>query len=396
MVAFIVPAMAQLIVAHPRFADADFSGLAALTIGGAPIARATLERLGERMPRTDVLVGYGLTEFGAVTRSPSGDHGRHRARPAGHCRASRSGWWTRRETRWLREGWARSPCGGGRRASTSKRRAASGQTWRGGWLCSGDLGYLDGDGFLWITGRIKDLIIRGGHNIVPGEVEEALFAHPSVVEAAVAGIPHDVLGEDVGAWVVMREDREDTSTCGPSSSSDWPTTRCPGPCRSWTSAPKRGRQGGGGRPPSISRPAPSAPPDAPRPMSLAEPGGPGRADRGGDPADPQPSGTAQPAHSPLHPRVARRRRPRRGRLRRPGGGDPRVRSLVLLGLRDPRRGPRSPRRRGPRASKVTCQPCSSWPPAGPGCGTAPSRWSPRYTATAWPGAPTSPSTATSW
>ena len=78
MVAFIVPAMAQLIVAHPRFADADFSGLAALTIGGAPVARATLQRLGERMPRTDVLVGYGLTEFGAVTRSPSGDHGRHR------------------------------------------------------------------------------------------------------------------------------------------------------------------------------------------------------------------------------------------------------------------------------------------------------------------------------
>jgi acyl-CoA synthetase (AMP-forming)/AMP-acid ligase II len=86
-----------------------------------------------------------------------------------------------------------------------KEEAATGQTWRRGWLCSGDLGYLDEDGFLWITGRIKDLIIRGGHNIVPGEVEEALFAHPAVVEAAVAAIPHDVLGEDVGAWVVMRD-----------------------------------------------------------------------------------------------------------------------------------------------------------------------------------------------
>ena len=75
--AFIVPAMAQLIVAHPRFDHADLSSLAAVTIGGAPIARATLQRLGQRLPRADILVGYGLTEFGAVTRSPSGDRGRH-------------------------------------------------------------------------------------------------------------------------------------------------------------------------------------------------------------------------------------------------------------------------------------------------------------------------------
>ena len=52
------------------------------------------------------------------------------------------------------------------------------------------------------------MIIRGGHNIVPGEVEEPLFAHPEVVDAVVAGIPHDVLGEDVGAWVVLQKDSE--------------------------------------------------------------------------------------------------------------------------------------------------------------------------------------------
>jgi long-chain acyl-CoA synthetase len=71
-------------------------------------------------------------------------------------------------------------------------------------MFSGDLGYLDADGFLWITGRTKDLIIRGGNNISPGEVEELLFAHPDVVDAAVAGVPHDVLGEDVEAWVVVQ------------------------------------------------------------------------------------------------------------------------------------------------------------------------------------------------
>ncbi len=86
------------------------------------------------------------------------------------------------------------------------------QPWREGWLHSGDLGYLDDDGFLWITGRTKDVIIRGGHNISPGEVEEVLYAHPDVVEAVVAGIPHDVLGEDVGAWVVLSEGSDTTAT----------------------------------------------------------------------------------------------------------------------------------------------------------------------------------------
>ena len=64
---------------------------------------------------------------------------------------------------------------------------------------------MDEDGHLWVVGRQKDMIIRGGHNIAPGEVEAALFEHPSVAEAAVAGVPHPVLGEDVAAWVVLRE-----------------------------------------------------------------------------------------------------------------------------------------------------------------------------------------------
>ena len=104
--------------------------------------------------------------------------------------------------------WARS--GRWRSRAPSDRREYLGdpdgteRTWVDGWLRSGDLGYVDTEGHLWIVGREKEMVIRGGHNIVPGEVEAALFEHPAVAEAAVAGVPHPVLGEDVAAWVVLR------------------------------------------------------------------------------------------------------------------------------------------------------------------------------------------------
>jgi acyl-CoA synthetase (AMP-forming)/AMP-acid ligase II len=80
---------------------------------------------------------------------------------------------------------------------------ATASTWRDGWLHSGDLAYLDEDGFLYIVGRQKDVIIRGGNNVHAIDVEAVLYEHPGVQEAAVAGVPHTVLGEDIGAWVVL-------------------------------------------------------------------------------------------------------------------------------------------------------------------------------------------------
>jgi long-chain acyl-CoA synthetase len=206
IVAFLVPAMAQLLVAHPRFVDADLSSLAALTFGGAPMARATLLRLTERLPGAEVLVGYGLTEFGAVSRTPSGDAGRHLGsvgRPLEGVEVRVIG----------SDGAEAGPSLVGEvtvRGSWPARRyykdaEATEQTWRDGWLHTGDLGYHDADGFLWITGRAKDVIIRGGHNIAPRDVEEVLLSHPDVVDAVVVGVPHGVLGEDVATWVVLRE-----------------------------------------------------------------------------------------------------------------------------------------------------------------------------------------------
>ena len=204
--AFLVPAMVELLVRAPEFGSTDLSSLAVVNVGSAPLASATLQRFGAHLPHADVLCGYGMTEFGAVTAVPMGDHGRH----LGSVGLPLPGV----ELRILGTDGAALPpgktgqiaIGGTRRRRTYYRDPeASETTWRDGWLLSGDLGRVDEDGHLWVVGRQKDMIVRGGYNIVPGEVEAALFEHPSVAEAAVAGVAHRVLGEDVAAWVVLRE-----------------------------------------------------------------------------------------------------------------------------------------------------------------------------------------------
>jgi long-chain acyl-CoA synthetase len=79
---------------------------------------------------------------------------------------------------------------------------------RGGWFHSGDMARIDEDGCFYIVDRKKDMIIRGGYNVYPREIEEVLYAHPAVLEVAVLGVPHDELGEEVGAAVVLNEGAE--------------------------------------------------------------------------------------------------------------------------------------------------------------------------------------------
>ena len=89
-----------------------------------------------------------------------------------------------------------------------KNEPATKETLRGGWLHTGDLGQVDEDGYFFIVGRKKEMIIRGGENIYPKEIEEVLYRHPAVAEAAVVGLPDKIWGEEVGAFIVLKAGQE--------------------------------------------------------------------------------------------------------------------------------------------------------------------------------------------
>jgi fatty-acyl-CoA synthase len=79
---------------------------------------------------------------------------------------------------------------------------------RAGWMHTGDLATMDGDGYLNIVGRIKDLVIRGGENVYPREIEEFLYSHPDIADVQVVGVPDAKYGEELCAWIRMREGAE--------------------------------------------------------------------------------------------------------------------------------------------------------------------------------------------
>ncbi len=206
VIAFVVPAMAQLLIHHPAFGSADLSSLKSLILGSAPLPPDTLRRLQSRLPGVPVLNSYGMTEGGHATFSMDPEGSRThpgavgRPRPPVEVRiVDEDG--NDRPVAGVGEVITRNPKG---HREYYKDPEATARMWESGWLHTGDLGYLDDDGYLYIVGRQKEMIVRGGMNVYADDVEAVLHAHPAVVEAAVVGAPHEVLGEDVAAYVVLR------------------------------------------------------------------------------------------------------------------------------------------------------------------------------------------------
>ena len=104
---------------------------------------------------------------------------------------------------------------------------ANAKSFTNGWFRTGDQGFLDADGYLTLTGRIKELINRGGEKIAPREIDEVLLAHPAVAEAVAFGVPHATWGEEVDAAVVLERAGDAKRRSWPSARSGWPTSRCP-------------------------------------------------------------------------------------------------------------------------------------------------------------------------
>jgi long-chain acyl-CoA synthetase len=199
--------MLQLLLAQP-LEDYDLSSLRYLACGAAPLAAEVVAELERRLPQVELREGYGLTETSAlVSTNPPGQirigsvglpapgvelrivDDDERELPPGEvgeicCRSL-----------FLMQGYWRAP-------------ELTSEATRGGWFHTGDLGYVDEEGYLYVVDRKKDLIIRGGFNVFPRDVEDALLEHPAVALAGVVGRPDERHGEEVVAFVSLRNGSE--------------------------------------------------------------------------------------------------------------------------------------------------------------------------------------------
>jgi len=197
----LVPSMIQMILAQP-LEERDLSSLERVGCGAAPLPREVALELERRLPGVQVNEGYGCTESSALISTQPPDD-----RRLGSVGKPVPGVEVRIEGA---DGGAVPPgqdgeiCVRGPVLMTGYWHSpeATAATLRDGWLHTGDVGHLDDEGWLYVVDRLKDLIIRGGFNVYPRDVEEALLEHPSIVGAAVVGRPDPVLGEEVVAYVV--------------------------------------------------------------------------------------------------------------------------------------------------------------------------------------------------
>ncbi len=198
-----VPSMVWQVLEHPDFDRFDLSSVRSIGYGGAPAAPDLVRRIEAMFPGRTPSNGYGLTETSSVTTMNNGiDYVRNPDSvgvPVPVCDLKV----VDTDGEDLPQGsvgelWIKGPNVVKGYWNKPEATAAS---FSDGWLHSGDVARIDEEGFVYIVDRAKDMIIRGGENVYCVEVEAALFEHPSVTDAAVIGIPHHVLGEEVGAVV---------------------------------------------------------------------------------------------------------------------------------------------------------------------------------------------------
>ncbi len=217
----VVPTILSFLIAHPEVERFDLSSLRLVTYAGAPIALPLLLEVKQKFPELELAQGYGLTEAASIVSLLDADAHRDAENEAGLRRLRSAG----REslTTAVRivceDGSEALPeeigevCARGANVALGywKDPKLSASTLDGGWLRTGDIGYLDRDGFLFIVDRKNDMIISGGENVYPRQVEDVVSEHPAVQECAVVGAPDPVWGEAITAVIALRPGASATS-----------------------------------------------------------------------------------------------------------------------------------------------------------------------------------------
>jgi acyl-CoA synthetase (AMP-forming)/AMP-acid ligase II len=203
----LVPTMIQMLVDDPGTADADLSSLRRLLYGASPISQAVLARAAARLPGVAFTQAYGMTELSPVTTLllPADHDDERLRRSAGRAAPHAEVRIVDDEDREVPRGTVGEIVarGGHVMAGYWNRPQETAAAVRDGWMHTGDGGYMDDEGYVFVVDRIKDMIISGGENVYSAEVENALAAHPAVASCAVIGVPDDDWGERVHAVVVL-------------------------------------------------------------------------------------------------------------------------------------------------------------------------------------------------
>jgi long-chain acyl-CoA synthetase len=208
-----VPTIAWQILEHPKVNDYDLSSIEAVAYGGAPAAPELVRRIKEKFPQALPGQGWGMTETSATAVSNGAEDYERKPSSCGVPAATGEAKIVGPDGAELPRGevgelWYKGPVVV--RGYWNKPEATA-ETFADGWVKTGDLAKMDDEGFLYIVDRAKDMLIRGGENIYCVEVENALYEHPAIMDAAVIGKPHQTLGEEPLAVVHLKPGMKATS-----------------------------------------------------------------------------------------------------------------------------------------------------------------------------------------
>jgi long-chain acyl-CoA synthetase len=209
-----VPTIAWQLIEHPARANYDLSSLESVAYGGAPSAPELVRRLSETFPKSQPGQGWGMTETCATVTSNGAEDYTNRpdscgpAAPVAELKiVDPADGKTELPIGQVGELWAKGPMVV---KGYWNKPEATAQTFVDGWVRTGDLARLDEEGFCFIIDRAKDMLIRGGENIYCVEVENVLYDHPAIMDAAIVGVPHRTLGEEPAAVVTLKPGAEVT------------------------------------------------------------------------------------------------------------------------------------------------------------------------------------------